>query len=202
MRAWGSIFVIGLCGLAFADRIIDVPTGRSLPKGTLDVSVMEATNQSGSRDRYIAYSPYQGFEFALRERLRPNESGDTTMDFSYNLVPAVPSTSPGISVGMLDVLDKTFDGQRTFIAFTFRELLQVGERGAYGEATMGMQFGHLNSGFVGVTLPLSENFRLLTEHNGNRISAGFEFAPTKDIKARVVTQEGTLLFGLNLSHRF
>lgn len=202
MRAWGSVLVFGLCGIAFADRVIDVPTGRSISKGMLLISDLEATNERGSHDRYLAFSPLQGFEFGVRQRTRPNESGDATIDFAYNVVAPVSSVSPGISVGVLDALDNTVDGTRTYLALTFRELLEVGERGANGEVTMGVQFGHLNTGFVGVMLPLSENFRLLAEHNGNRISAGFELEPSKGVRARVVTQEGTLLFGLNFLHRF
>jgi len=202
MRGWGCVLSLGLCGFAFADKVIDVPTGRSLPKGTFQFYDMEATNQNGARDRYLAYAPIMGLEFGLRQRMRPNESGETTFDFAYNFLSPVSSVAPGISVGMLDVLDQTIDGQRTYLAITFRELLQVGERGANGEVTMGVQFGQLNTGFVGVSLPLSQNFRLLTEHNGNRISTGFELEMAKGIKARVVTQEGTLLMGLNLSRRF
>ncbi|MBS1702212.1 MAG: hypothetical protein JST12_11165 [Armatimonadetes bacterium] len=187
---------------AFADRVIDVPTGHTLPQYTFEYSFLESTNEKGSRDRYMVYSPLKGVEVGLRQRFRPNENGHTTADFSYNVVNPISSVSPGISVGMLDAMDQTVDGRRTYIAFTFRELLQVGERGEHGEATLGVQFGHLNSGFVGVTLPLGERFQLLTEHNGNRISAGFEIEPSADIRARVVTQDGTLLFGLNLSRRF
>lgn len=202
MRGWGCVLAAGCCCLAFGDRVIDVPTGKSISKGIVILSAMEATNQKGSYDRYLAYSPLKGFEFAVRQRMRPNESGDTTLDFAYNIVTPVASVAPGISVGMLDALDETVDGRRTYLALTFRELLQVGDRGANGEVTMGVQFGHLNTGFVGVMLPLSDNFRLLTEHNGARISTGFEIEPAKGVKGRIVTQDGTLLFGLNLYRRF
>ena len=170
--------------------------------GTFQISDMEGANQSGTRDRYFAYAPLTGIEFGLRQRMRPGESGHTTFDFAYNLIAPVASLSPGISVGMLDGLNETPDGRRTYIAFTFRQLLDVGDKGANGEATMGVQFGHINSGFVGVSLPLSTNARFLVEHNGVRISTGFELAFARTARARVITQEGTLLLGLNLSHRF
>ena len=189
MRVWGCLAGIGLFG-------------HSLSLGTFQFTDLESTNQAGSRDRSSGYSPIHGFEFDFRQRMRADESGHLTMDFAYNFIAPVASISPGISVGMLDAFNETVDGKRTYVAFTFRELLQVGEKGANGDVTMGVQFGHLNSGFVGVSLPLSENFRLLTEHNGARISTGFELEAAKGIRARVVTQEGTLLFGLNLTHRF
>ncbi|MEI7984292.1 MAG: hypothetical protein WCI55_01590 [Armatimonadota bacterium] len=202
MRGWMSIVLVGMGALSFADRIIDVPIGRSLKMGTFQISDLEGMNQSGSRDRYFAYAPLVGLEFGVRQRMRPNESGHATFDVAYNLVAPVAALSPGISVGVLDGLNETLDGRRTYVAFTFRELLDVGDKGANGEATMGIQFGHLNSGFVGVSLPLSNNLRFLVEHNGVRISTGFELAIDKSIRGRMITQDGTLLLGLNLSRRF
>ena len=202
MRGWITIVGIGVGAVAFGDRVIDVPIGRSLRMGTFQISDMEGMNQSGSRDRYFAYSPLVGLEFAVRERMRPGELGRATLDFSYNFIAPVAALSPGISVGILDGLNETVDGRRSYVAFTFRELLDVGNKGANGEVTMGVQFGHLNTGFVGVSLPLSNNLRLLAEHNGVRISTGFELGIDKSIRARLITQDGTLLLGLNLSHRF
>jgi hypothetical protein len=202
MRGWMSIVLVGIGALAFGDRIIDVPIARSLKMGTFQISDLEGMNQSGTRDRYFAYAPLVGLEFGVRQRMRPNETGKTTFDFSYNLVAPVASLSPGISIGMLDGLNETLDGRRTYVAVTFRELLDVGDKGANGEATMGVQFGHLNTGFVGVTLPLSNNFKFMVEHNGARISTGFELSIDKAVRGRLITQDGTLLLGLNLSRRF
>ena len=202
MRVWAVLLFTSLGCAAFADRVIDVPIGRSLAMGTFQASFLEATNQNGAHDRYLAFAPITGFEIAIRERARAGESGHGTVDFAYNIVAPVAALSPGISVGMLDSLNETIDGRRTYVAATFRQLLDVGEKGANGEVTMGIQFGHLNSGFVGASIPLADNFRFLAEHNGARISAGFELALAKTVRVRAISQEGTLLFGLNLSRRF
>jgi hypothetical protein len=202
MRGWMSIVFAGVCAMSFGDRIIDVPVGRSLAMGTFQFSDLEGMNQGGSRDRYFAYAPLLGLEFGIRQRVRPLESGHATFDFAYNFVAPVAGFSPGISVGMLDSLNETLDGRRTYMAVTFRELLDVGSKGANGEVTMGVQFGHLNTGFVGATVPLSNNFKFLVEHNGARISTGFEIAFDKSIRARAITQDGLFLLGLNLSRRF
>ena len=202
MRGWVLLFFVGFGSSAFADRVIDVPIGRSLAMGTFQYSDLEAMNQIGARDRYIAYVPITGVEVAYRERSRPAESGHATFDLAYNLIAPVAALAPGVSFGVLDALNQTLDGRRTYVAVTFRELLDVGEKGSNGEVTMGVQFGSLNTGFVGASIPLSSNFRLLSEHNGARISAGFELAIARTVKARVVTQDGTLLLGLNMSHRF
>lgn len=202
MRGRFSIVFAGVCAMSFGDRVIDVPVGRSLAMGTFLFSDLEGMNQGGSRDRYFAYAPLVGLEFGIRQRIRPFESGHTTFDFAYNFVAPVAGFSPGISVGVLDGLNETLDGRRTYLAVTFRELLDVGNKGANSELTMGVQFGQLNSGFVGVMLPLSNNFKFLVEHNGARISTGFEFAIDKSIRARAITQDGLFLLGLNLSRRF
>jgi hypothetical protein len=202
MRGIVTLVVVGFGAMSFGDRIVDVPIGRSLQMGTFQISDMEGMNQGSVHDRYVAYSPLHGFEFGIRQRTRPSETDKVTADFAYNIVAPVAALSPGISVGMLDALNATVDGRRTYVAVTFRELLDVGQKGSNGEATMGIQFGHINSGFVGVNLPLSNNFRFLVEHNGARISTGFELALDKKVKARIITQEGTLLMGLNLSRRF
>ncbi len=202
MRGYMSAVFLGLVAISFGDRIIDVPIGRSLTMGTFQYSDLEGMNRGGVYDRYLAYSPLIGFEFGARQRMRPSENGRMTFDMSYNLVSPVAALSPGISVGMLDALNETNDGRRTYLAVTFRELLDVGDKGANGEATLGIQFGHINSGFVGVSLPLSKNFKFLVEHNGARISTGFELGIDKSIRARMITQEGIFLLGLNLSRRF
>ncbi|MEI8281227.1 MAG: hypothetical protein WCG75_02365 [Armatimonadota bacterium] len=202
MRVWAIFGGLSLGAIAFGDRLIDVPIGRSLSMGTFQISDMEGLNQGGSRDRMIGYSPLTGIEFNFRQRIRPNENGHGTFDFAYNFVSPVAALAPGISVGMLDGLNETVDGRRTYIAFTFRELLDVGEKGANGEVTMGVQFGHLNTGFVGVSLPLSSNLRFLVEHNGARISTGFDLSLQRRFHGRIITQDGVLMLGLNYSHRF
>lgn len=202
MRGFLSIVIVSLGALSFGDRIVDVPIGRSLLMGTFQISDLEGMNHGGVHDRYLAYSPLRGFEFGLRQRTRPKETDKLTFDVAYNIVAPVAGLSPGISVGMLDGLNQTIDGRRTYVAFTFRELLDVGQKGSNGEATMGVQFGHINSGFVGVNIPFSDNFRLLVEHNGARISTGFEYAVDKSVRARIISQEGLFLMGLNLSRRF
>jgi hypothetical protein len=202
MRGWMSVIALVFGAFSFGDRVIDVPIGKSLAMGTVYFSDLEGMNQGGVHDRYFAFAPLIGLEFGVRQRVRPSESGHTTLDFAYNFVAPVASLSPGISVGMLDALNETIDGRRTYIALTFRELLDVGEKGANAETTIGVQFGQINSGFVGVTLPLSSNFKFLVEHNGARVSTGFELAIDKSVRARAITQDGLFLFGLNLSRRF
>jgi hypothetical protein len=187
---------------ALADRIFSIPIGRALPLGTLKLEMAASGNSRISRDRYVAFTPIPKLEIETRSRQRAGESGDWTYDFSYNFLPPVPGLAPGISIGMLDTLGNTLDGKRAFIAITFREQLEVGQVGEYGDVTIGYQTGKLTSPFVGATLPFSGTTRLLFEHNGARVTVGLQERLYRGLTLRVFTQDNATFGGLVYQRKF
>lgn len=202
----GKVLCLGLLGLlasvAFADRLVNVPTARPLGKNAIRFEYLGGLNNSGAEEQFVAFSVLNGFEFEARRRIRPQENGRTTFDLAYNVLGPVASTAPGISVGLLDGLGETLDGRRAFLALTFRELLDVGEVGENGDVTLGYQSGSLSGFFVGISLPFSGRTRMIVEHNGARLTSGFETNLIKGLDARLFVQDQLLLGGISFSRRF
>ena len=205
-RLVGKFFVVTalscVASLALADRLVNVPTARPLSKNSIRFEYLGGLNNSSAKEEFLAFSALNGVELEVRRRLRPEESGRTTFDLSYNVLSPVASTAPGIALGILDGLGKTIDGRRAFIAFTFRELLEIGEVGENGDVTLGYQTGALSGAFVGISLPFSGRTRLIAEHNGARITAGFETNLLKGLDAKIFVQEKLLLGGISFSRKF
>jgi hypothetical protein len=195
--------VLGGCTVfAQADRILNVPIGRSLPFHVLRTETLFGLNERGSREQFMAFTLFSGVEVELRNRNRDDDRGNTTADFAYNLISPVASLSPGVSFGILDSANKSLDGSRGYMAITFREMFDIGQVGEAGDVTIGFQFGSLNSGFWGASLPISGRTRLLFEHNGARASAGIESNLYPGLNLRIFTQQETLLAGVSYSVRF
>jgi hypothetical protein len=202
VKKWCCVAIVGLSTSSFADRIVNVPIGRSLSFGSLRYEQIDGLNERGTREQFLAISPIKLFEIEFRNRYRTYEDSNFTFDIARNLAPAITSTSPGISIGVLDTLNQTSDGRRGFIALTFKELLEVSDEGEPGELTLGWQVGSKNSGFVGTTLSLSPRTRLFAEHNGFRLTAGFDSEIAKGVRARIMTQDNLLLGGISLVKKF
>lgn len=203
MRFW-AVGISSLClsSIAFADRVITVPTGRNLPVGSVKFEYNSLANGASATNRFLAFTPIKGFELEIHNHNGVGNNGNVTADFAYNLIAPVSSVSPGISIGVMDAFGETTFGRRPYLAFSFRELLNVGDTGAHGEVSIGIQFGSINTGFVGANIPLSKRLRLLADHNGFVLSAGLELQVHDGIKLRALTQESALYFGVALSRRF
>jgi hypothetical protein len=202
MRFLLSVSLGLIAGLVHADRILNVPTGRTMGLGTFRAEYLYGLNNRGAKEQFIGFSPVSSLDIELRNRFRFDDPGNLTADVSYNYVAPVPSISPGISFGVLDASNRTLDGRRGFVAITFREALDIGQVSENGDFTIGMQFGGISSGFMGVALPLSGRTKFLFEHNGARLTGGIESNLIKGLNLRVFTQENLLLGGLSYAIRF
>jgi hypothetical protein len=201
-RIIGSFCALVVAGVASADRLVNVPTARPLSKNAIRFEYLGGLNSSTAEEQFVAFSVLSGLEFEVRRRIRPDENGRSTFDLGYNLLSPVASTAPGISVGVLDGLGETLDGRRAFIALTFRELLDIGEVGENGDVTLGYQTGSLSGLFVGISLPFSGRTRMIVEHNGARLTSGFETNLLKGLDARLFIQDQLLLGGISFSRKF
>jgi hypothetical protein len=201
-RIIGSFCALVVASVASADRLVNVPTARPLGKNAIRFEYLGGLNNSTAEEQFVAFSVLNGLEFEVRRRIRPEESGRSTFDLGYNILSPVASTAPGISVGVLDGLGETLDGRRAFIALTFRELLDVGEVSENGDVTLGYQTGSLSGLFVGISLPFSGRTRMIVEHNGARLTSGFETNLVKGLDARLFIQDQLLLGGIIFSRKF
>jgi hypothetical protein len=122
---------------------------------------------------------------------------------AYNYILPITDVSPGISVGLNDVLNRTRDGRSAYLAWTHR-YGNIGElnQNVPTEFTMGVSSQQSGPFFVGLTVPLAEHLRLLAEHNGKRLTAGVELRPIPNVGVRFLFRPDENLAGLWVSAKF
>ena len=186
---------------ASADRVVLVPTGKKLLRGQVR---LEGLDRPGDRGRlWLGTGLLQSFELegVLSEERPGTWAG--TFDFAYNHAPPITDISPGISVGVMDALNRTAEGRALYLAITYR----YGNFGDLNqdvptELTFGLWTRAEGLAFFGVSLPFSKELRFLAEHDSNRLAGGLELRPADGVAAKVIFErEGTAL-GLSLSLRF
>lgn len=121
----------------------------------------------------------------------------------YYMVP-VTDLTPGIALGVQDLLDKTNDRRSFYVAVTYR-IGQVGDFNSDipGELTVGLGTGRFRRGaFVGFMLPFADQLRILGEYDSERITAGLEVRPVRGLGLRLLFRQDETIWGLNYSMRF
>lgn len=130
-------------------------------------------------------------------------SGNLSLNASYNLLTAFTDFAPGLSVGIQDALNKTQGGRRTFLAVTYRLGLDDPQnQGVPFEIHTGITVGHFTRPFVGVQIPFTWQTRLLAEHDGRAVNAGFEFRPVPGAAFRWLQMDGRPHWSLSYSTKF
>jgi len=194
--------MLSLGAIASADRLIDIPTARKIPYDDFRYEFRSEPFVSGTFEQYLGLGIGKSFELDLRSMEQRGDRQVGTFDFAYDFIAAIPDVSPGISIGVQDAADRTIDGRRYYIATTYREALQVINESVKADITLGAQTGKISSPFVGFLLPFSKEVYLIGEHNGYRISAGFEIRPAPNMAFRFYTRGSNAMLSLSLSSRF
>ena len=197
---WTFVPAVCLCATAaFADRLIDIPVGKKVPNRVVR---LEGEIRQGTRD-------YRGLlDLGLNAYVDATVHHDsfsgnkalTSFDFSYNYIAPITDIAPGISLGVQDISNKTDEGRRGFFATTYR--LGGIDTFTPNELTIGAQVGKTSSAFLGILIPATPTFRLMAEHDGQAINAGFEYRPNKQWAARWIYRDGRPSLTLRIQHKF
>jgi hypothetical protein len=194
--------VLLLPAVSQADRVISMPTGRKIPFGVVQLEYAGDVRNSGAFESYfgVGASP----EIELEVRYRQMASGKRTAGVSvgYNLITQIPDLSPGITVGLQDVGNAGIDGRRVYLAFTNRMSVTAFDGDQYADLTFGIAVDDRVKPMLGFTLPLASSFRLLTEHDGRKLSAGVEIRPARTLCARYFVSGSDNFLSLGFTHRF
>lgn len=178
MRIIAVVAVLAVASICHADRLIHIPVGKKVPNHVIRLEGGFAQDDAGDWRGYLDV----GLSLYLDATLRTDDAFGSpkreTLDLSYNYIAPIPDASPGISVGIQDVANRTADGRHFYLASTFRVGLG-GNADTFtpAEVTVGGSFGAKSFAFVGVMLPLTPAFRIMAEHDGYRINSGVEFRP-------------------------
>jgi len=195
---------LGWATMASADRIVFVPTGSKLLMNMARIEFQTQLTRKREDNRvYLGYGLTKEVEaeFVL-DRIAPNARLGT-MNLSYTYLGPIIDTSPGVTVGVQDLMDRTSEGRLYYIAFTYR----FGLDGRYNsgvplELTLGGGFGHRGGLFTGVVVPLTWQFRGFAEHDSRRITTGFEFRPIRGVGLRLMWREREPLAAIRYVTRF
>lgn len=196
------LFLFPLCALAHGDRLVLVPTARKLPFRTVRYELLSQAGSSQVVEHYLGLGIGKSFELELRTQRWASASTVGTFDVGYNFVAPVPDLTPGIAFGVQDAPDTTSDRRRFYFATTFRPTFSTANGDVAADITLGVYAGHQSSAFVGVGIPFSREVRLIAEHNGYRMTVGFEVRPHRSGALRVLVRERATLLGFSLMHRF
>ncbi len=179
-----------------------MPVGTNVP---FEMLRLEYQATSGPRyDRfYIDYGFMVGWDATIA--LEGFNGGETrgSLDVSYNFLPPLYDTAPGISVGVRDLTDNSVYGRAGYFAVTmhFGNSEDVNQD-VPTELTFGAWTRHGGSGFIGASLPFSTQWRALFEADKETINAGLEYKPDPDLALKWFFEDGRPSFGLTLQRRF
>lgn len=133
-------------------------------------------------------------------------AGDETLSINvqYGVVQPFADAAPGISIGVLDLLNQTDLGRSPFIAMTWQFNTYADwatkERASF---TLGGGLGGLRDGaFVGVELPLFKRTNFVGEYDRRAITAGFDIEASKGVAVRALFREGAPIIGVQVRRRF
>lgn len=189
---------------ASADRLISIPLGRKIPFHEIKFDTFAELSRARTFDRFVGVGISPEFELDYHgERIDGGPMRDT-LDFSYNFIPPFTGQTPGISVGVMDGLNRMRDGRRGYLAVTFRNPVDnIGNGNLPLDVTLGISQGDRTRPFVGVSIPLTEHLRMQVEHNGFRIASALEYRLFDDaFGARLVIRDDDVMGGINFRLRF
>lgn len=177
------ILAWAVAGVAHADRLIEVPTGRLIYPERLTV---EAGFLAGNPERTRALVNLR--VSGLLELQAARTGFENRLDLygvQYSLYPEIPGYAPGISVGVVDLFDRSPQGRGYYLAISYG-IAALGENPLDYDLRFHLGFGvaGLPSFFIGFDVPLTNQLFLQAEHTGERVNAALAWRPNPQIELR------------------
>ncbi|CAN5396106.1 hypothetical protein BH11ARM2_BH11ARM2_10700 [soil metagenome] len=184
MRIAATALVALLAAGAYADRLISIPIGRKLRYKEFRIEGAFEPYKNGLFESYLAGGITTGFDLEVRSQRLRGEPGFTAADLSYNILSPIADLAPGASVGVQDALDVTRDGRYFYLAITIRKTYTTLDGDVPGDVTLGVKQGRYLYPFLGVSIPFSQAFRFIAEHDGIRPAAGIDLTFARQVGLR------------------
>ena len=187
-----------LCAIAAAERLIFLPLGDRYANRDFRIETLLNPRDRDPAATFIGFGFGNAFDAEISRIGRRN-----ALDLSYNYIPAVPDFGLGISVGVMDVSDESLAGRSFYVSLTTRlNNFDAFNANTPTELTIGAGTGRFKGAFFGALLPFTDRFRLLTEYDSQEITAGFEYAMSREFRIRWLVQGQQPLFGATFVARF
>lgn len=173
---------------AFAERLILIPVGKKVPYKAVRVSSQWQLGQHDQTFSTLGLGIGEAFDMTVVYEDSPGFRDKSSLDFSYNVSDPIVGIGPGVSVGVLDALDKTSDRRAYYFAATFAEgMLGEFNQGTPSESTIGVRFDDRGfRAFAGGTFPFTDSVIFVAEHDSRRFTAGLEFRPIPGGRVRLL----------------
>lgn len=184
-----------------ADRLVVAPRAVKLPAGAVRA---EWLGTPGSKDErgWLSVGLPGRFEAELAYEELLGEASATTANFAYHLNPPISDSLPGISFGVSDLFNRSAEGRWGYLAITFRtDNFGALQQNSPTEISFGLSTRRHAVPFVGVLLPFTDQVRLLAEHDGYELRAGFEVRPMPEISLRWLFEGDQHMLGLRAQLR-
>lgn len=185
MRVALTLLCIGSCVFASADRLILIPTGKKLLKGRIYTEWLGSGDKREKSRFFLGTAIGDSFDAELEYQDGAGLRRGLTGSFTYNYIVPVTDITPGISVGIRDIMNRTSFGRFVYLAATFR----VGSEALFYsdapiEFTVGCGTKPLRGAFLGISIPFANQVRLLAEHDSIDVTAGIEIKPSPAMSLR------------------
>ena len=168
-----------------ADHLILMPLGKKIPHDVLRVGANFSQDDPNFLTGYLDFGINDYFDGSIRTDSVPGSNRRATFDLGYNYISPLTDASPGISIGVVDGANRTADGRRFYVAATYRVGLGGGATTFLpAEISIAGTYGRKSTAMVGFMLPVTNGFRIMAEHDGYRVNAGFEMRPYMNVGFR------------------
>lgn len=204
MRRTLFFLLISLASLANADRLITIPRGGKIPFGTVRGEFMFQPSDPTSTYSFFGVGLTTFIDAEVESDQLKDEEKFTALNLDFNVNAPIAGYAPGISVGVLDATDQSPERRRGYLAVSWQDNGGAGplSGAATVETTLGVMVGHTTHFFIGASLPVTEQFRLLVEDNGTVLSSGAEFRTTFGPYVRLVFREDQTLLSVGETTHF
>lgn len=202
VRLFGSVLALICFSIALADRTIDTPTGYTLRPGEFRLDYRESGSGLKDRESFgtVGVLPFLelGFDYQAFDKQRSRG----TVNAQYSLIQPYPDLLPGISVGVLDILNRTDRGRVIFVAATYQfNLVETWVNHERINLTVGAGTG-LRGAFANLYWPLYTHVAFLAEHDSRHFKVGIDLEPVAGLAFRATVQDGLPQFGIQVRRIF
>ena len=192
MRA-GWVWLLALtAGLAYADRVIETPTGRLLYPQFLKA---ELGIWQGDRTRERWLINWRVGSYLELHAIRSDRA--ELAGVQVNLYPEIPNYAPGLSVGIRDLFDRSAEGRGYYLALSY-SVPTLGETPLDHDLRfhIGVGWEGMPALFVGFEIPLTNQLFMLAEHTGRQINAAVVWQPIPQVQLRATLLQNRTSWGL------
>jgi hypothetical protein len=185
-----------------ADRLITTPQGRKVPEGVVKFELLSTPSRDVAFG-WIGYGLTQNFEIEISGESFDSDKITPGLNMSYNYLSPITDIAPGISFGVLDVTNQTRGEIAAYAAISY----YFGNWGDLNQnvptiLTVGGWSRDGGGVFYSVSLPFSQEFRLIGEADRNSVTAGVEIVPFQGASLKYLFREGDPTVGFSFQRRF